>query len=182
MTSRPFAVKKSPKAKEPAEEIACKRLPSTTLCGLLFKNLLSSQITKIQPPTMSIESFEDLECYKAARACRIEALKFSKTLPAEEKIPTERPDHPVLTFRYGQHRRRFLVAIITKKICSFPDKPADRSTKPLNIFTRHSMRITSLKNYTTSVRRRFVLLSGSSTDKYATLATAPLRLEVVSWS
>jgi four helix bundle protein len=34
---------------------------------------------------MQIESFEDLECYKAARICRIEASKFCRTLPAEEK-------------------------------------------------------------------------------------------------
>jgi four helix bundle protein len=34
---------------------------------------------------MSLESFEDLECYKAARICRMEASKFGKTLPAEEK-------------------------------------------------------------------------------------------------
>lgn len=34
---------------------------------------------------MSIEKFEDLECYQAARVCRMEASKFAKTLPVDEK-------------------------------------------------------------------------------------------------
>jgi four helix bundle protein len=35
---------------------------------------------------MSLENFEDLECYKAARLCRLEVSKFTKLLPAEEKF------------------------------------------------------------------------------------------------
>lgn len=32
-----------------------------------------------------IESFEDLECYKACRLVRLEAAKFTKTLPKDER-------------------------------------------------------------------------------------------------
>lgn len=34
---------------------------------------------------MSIESFKDLECYKAARKVRIDTSCFARTLPADEK-------------------------------------------------------------------------------------------------
>ena len=33
----------------------------------------------------SIDSFEDLECYKAARRFRIDVISWAKSLPAEEK-------------------------------------------------------------------------------------------------